>query len=177
MRRSTTLMRSWSVSSVSSFSTAHGVLVDDRARVDARIDEVTRRAGHGDAVGERVAHRMRAGEGGQQGRVGVDDRVLPEGHWAEQLHKACRDDEGGRMGRDVLRESGVPVRARREVRDAANKGGYAGRLRPRLPESSGAIGSDSRDPDAIAEIGAGVDERLEQRARSPRRGRRWAAAA
>ena len=67
------------------------------------------------------------------------------------------------MGRDVLRESGVPARARREVREGANKGGYAGRLRPRLPESSGAIGSDSRDPDAIAEIGAGVDERLQQR--------------
>ena len=47
-------------------------LQDDRAGVDALVDEVHRHAEHLDAVGERLLDRADAGEGGQQRRVDVD---------------------------------------------------------------------------------------------------------
>jgi len=51
----------------------HGLLGDDRSTVEGRIDEVDGRPGHGRAMGKGVANGMRAREGRQQRRVGVED--------------------------------------------------------------------------------------------------------
>jgi hypothetical protein len=71
----------------------HGVLLDDRPGVDARVDEVAGRAGDRHAVGEGIAHRVRAGEGRQQRGVGVDHRMRARKVGPSQLHEPRRDDE------------------------------------------------------------------------------------
>ena len=70
--RSTALMRSCSVASSSPGATVDGVLGDDRTGVDTGVDEVDGAAGDLDAVGERVADGVRAGERREQRGVGVD---------------------------------------------------------------------------------------------------------
>ena len=72
-RRSTTLIRSCRVASSSSSSTGTDRLRQDRSGVRPGVDEMHRAAGDLDAVVQRGAHSMRAGESGQQRGVGVDD--------------------------------------------------------------------------------------------------------
>ena len=72
-RRSTTLIRSCSEASSSSVEDGHRLLRQDRPGVHPRVDEVHRAARDPHAVGQRVGHRVRAGECGQQRGMGVDD--------------------------------------------------------------------------------------------------------
>ena len=53
------------------------LLREDRAAVDAVVDDDDARAGLRDTGGERVAHAVRAGELGEVRRVGVDDARRP----------------------------------------------------------------------------------------------------
>ena len=52
---------------------------DHRPGVDALVDEVNGDAGDLDTRLERLPDRVQAGEGGQQGRVDVDDAVAEAG--------------------------------------------------------------------------------------------------
>jgi hypothetical protein len=72
-----------------------GLLGDDGAGIDALIDEMDGAAGDFDAVIEGLFPGFEAGEGGQQGRVDIDDAV---GEGAKEFafqdaHEAGEDDE------------------------------------------------------------------------------------
>ena len=73
IRRSATLIRSCSVVDGVVVLDRHRRLGDDRAGVDARVDDEQRAAGDLDAVRQRVGRPVHAGERRRQRRVGVDD--------------------------------------------------------------------------------------------------------
>ena len=91
-RCSTAWIRS---TSVSRGSTGDLLLHDHRPGVEALVDVVDGHAGRLDAGGERVVDRVRAGEGGQQRGVDVDDaaREAVEERRRQQVHVAGEHDE------------------------------------------------------------------------------------
>src|SRR6478735_5549625 len=145
----------------------HGddALLDDRPGVDAGIDDVARRAGHLDAVGEGVANPVGSGEARQQGRMGVDDRGHAERRRAEDPHEAGRHDEARRGGSHLLGQRGVPRTAVGMLLRCHDKRRYAGLLGA-LEADARAVGADCRDPHPVGGVGGGVDEGLEQGARA-----------
>ena len=107
----------------------HRALEDDRARVDALVDEVDRDPGDPDPVVERLADRVEARERGQQRRVDVDHPVRRTGATKparEQLHVAGEHDQVDLAARRASRRS----RASRASRSGMLGGGEGGGLDP-----------------------------------------------
>ena len=90
------------------------LLREDRAAVDALVDEVHGRAGFADAGGELFLDGVRAGERRQERGVDVDDRVREavEEVDRQQVHVAGEHDDA----------HVVPVRASRPSRRRARRG-------------------------------------------------------
>ena len=135
-RRSTALIRSCSVASSSSGSTATAACarigpVSTPSSTTITVQPVTLHA-----VRERVPHAVRAGERRQQRRVGVDDPPAepPEERGPEELHEPGQHDQVGREHRDRLRDRGVPRGTVVEVLDATRRpSGCRPRARSRAP--------------------------------------------
>ena len=72
----------------------HGLLGDDRAAVEGRVDQVDGAAGDPHARGESVLDRVRARERRQEGRVRVDDPAVERGQDGrpDDPHVAGEDD-------------------------------------------------------------------------------------
>ena len=91
------------------------------------VDQVHVAAGHLHAGGQRVADRVRAGEGRQQRGVGVDhpaaERVEERG--AEDLHEARGDHEVGLVRGDGVGQRDVPGGPVGVVAQRAGEGGDA----------------------------------------------------
>src|SRR5437588_4453322 len=70
-------------------------LEDDRAAVDALVDEVHGHPGDLDSVRQRLLDRMDSREGGEQRRVHVDDRVAKarDEFGTQQLHESRQHHE------------------------------------------------------------------------------------
>jgi hypothetical protein len=137
-----------------------------RPGVDPCVDQVHRAAGDPDAVGQGVPHGVGAGEGWQQGRVGVEHGGAPQGGGAEDLHEAGADDEAtARTLRQVCGEvpgegivPGGPVRV---VGHGTDEAGYAGGLGSGERPSARPVRADRDDAGAVAGGGLRVDERLQ----------------
>ena len=117
-RCSTSWIRSCRYSIVSPSRTSTASCSDDRAGVDARVDEVHGRAGDLAAVRKRVRDRVHAREGREQGRVHVQDpagKALEERR-GQQPHVAGEDDE-------------LDSRARRASPPSARRGARGNRTR------------------------------------------------
>ena len=106
-------IRACSVSGVSPGSTGDRLLPQHGAGVDALVDEVNRRAGLGDARGERLLDGVGAGEGGKQRRMHVHDSTREAGEEDAAAAGACsrRRRRARRRARRASRPS--PRRARR----------------------------------------------------------------
>ena len=91
--RSTGLMRSWRVRLGVAGQDRHPALAQDRTGVDPVVDDDDARARLGDPGREGVAHPVGAGELGQVGGVGVDDRraVGLDDLRGQQLHETRQD--------------------------------------------------------------------------------------
>src|SRR3954471_9432215 len=92
-------------------------LDDHRPGIDPLVDEVDADAGDVGPGRQRLADRVEAGEGGQQGGVNVDDAIAEardEGR-AEQLHVAGEDDQVGAALLDPLGHRGVALAAIAEL--------------------------------------------------------------
>jgi len=95
----------------------HRSLHDDRAAVDALVDEVHRAARHLRAVRERLLLRMEAGEGRQQAGVDVEHalRVAAQEGWREQPHEAGEADPLDAVCGEGVEDRRLVRRAVREV--------------------------------------------------------------
>ena len=166
-RRSSILMRSCRVSTVSPGSTGTARLREHRSGVHAVVDEVQGGSGDLDAVGERVGDRAHAGERGQQRRMSVDHRAADAGQEArpEDLHEPRTDHEIGVVLGDRLRRGRRP-RRRRSAWSATRtvNVGTPERSARASPSMPAAVGSDGHDLRRVAGLGRGVEQRLQQRA-------------
>ena len=131
IRRSATLIRSCSVSTVSSSSTGTARCVDDRAGVDAGVDHEQRAAGDLHAVRQRVGRPVHARERRRQRRMGVDIRpansarnagptsfMKPAQHHQVRLVRRHGRRPAPRPSRARLGKSRDPVHERRRRRPA-----------------------------------------------------------
>ncbi len=142
----------------------HGLLRHHRPAVQAGVHQEDGAAGDLHAVGERVPDPVHAGEGRQQGRVGVDAPAgeLLEERRPEQLHESGGDDQVGPQASAGLGERLVPARALGVVANPAHERRDPGSLgaaeRPRaVPVSA------DRDDVRPERAGlAGIDEMLQQ---------------
>ncbi len=138
-RCSTARIRAWSRLRVVAGQDRDRLLGHDRAAVERGIDEVDGAAGHGDPVGERIGHGVRAREGRQQRRMGIEDPTaeLAEHCRTDDPHVAGQDDDVGPDG----------VEGRRQGRVVA--AGEQRRLDPLLDRpverETGPIGEDQHD--------------------------------
>ena len=145
----------------------HPLLREDRAGVDARIDDDDARTGLADAGGERVAHPVRAGELGQVRGVGVDEGGRPGIHEVrgQQPHEAAQHDEVGGPHVDLGAQLLPPLLARLELAEGHEHGGDAEGFRVR--EAVGlAVGADDDDPRGEVGVRRGLEERTQVRPRS-----------
>ena len=151
---------------------------DDRAAVDALVDDDDARAGLGRAGGERVAHGVRAGELGQVGGVGVDEvrRERADDTGRQQAHEAGEHDEVGRVLPDAVQQRGAPRLAVGEVAGGDDEGRDAEALRVgetrRIPV--GPDGDDARGEAGLVrgreqreQVGAGPGDEHEDREHPP----------
>ena len=141
-------------------------LEDDRAGVDALIDEVDGDTEHLHAVGERLLDRPDAGEGRQQRGVDVDDalREAAEEVGVEQLHVAGEDHEV-----DALLDEPVghrPSRARRSSNASRAKTAVStpAAARARAPCASG-LSEPTATTSMPSRPWTRVEDRLQVRAR------------
>ncbi len=130
----------------------HRLLGHDRPAIEGRIDEVHRAARDRDAVLERVAHGMGAGERRQQARVGVEDpsRIGRQDGGPDDPHVAGQDDDVRRRGREHLAQRGVVA------------AGHEGRVDPLLgcpvERRTGPVGHHDDDrPAEVAALGGRMD--------------------
>ena len=142
-----------------------GALGDDRARVDALVDEVDGHAEDLHAVGERLLDRADARERGQQRRVHVDHpaREAREEGGVDELHVAREHDEldpravEPRRHREVARPAVGVLRGRERAHRHAGRRGAVQRAGTRLVRAHG------HDLDAVAAVHV-VEDRLQVRA-------------
>ena len=136
------------------------LLQDDRARVDALVQEVHGHAGLLDARRERFLDCVRTREVRQEGRMDVDGGEAREEDWSEEVHVPGADDELGAVLAEPVGHRRVARLARGVVGKLERPGGHAGRSRAfergRLPDVR-------RDGD---DRQVGVEERLQVRAAS-----------
>ncbi len=122
------------------------LLGHDRPTVERRVDEMDRAAGHGRAVRQRVANRVRARERRQQARMRVEDPA-----WVGGEHR--RPDEPHVPGEDdrVGRDTGERVRDGRVV-----AAGDQGRLDPllRRPRQGRTLAIREHEREVAAELAA-----------------------
>ena len=148
---------------------AHGqsALRDDRSRVHFGDDEVNRRAMDLDAGRERARMGVEALEGGQQGRVNVENSSLPTVDEAgrEQPHEAGEADHLGAVGVEfaLQREfEGVAILAERDVID--DRGRNTGRSGGGEPLGVRPVGQHQRDFSGKIRGFRGLDQRRHVRA-------------
>ena len=135
------------------------LLGEDRAGIDAIVDDDDARAGLRDSCGECVAHAMSSGELREIGRVGVHDPGRPFVHQGrgQQSHEAAQHHEvrlphgelGTELGAPLL--AGVELHPRdHERRDAVVLG---------MRETLGfAIGADDDHAGGVVGIGRCIQE-------------------
>jgi len=87
-------------------------LRDDRPVVDEFVDEMDGDAGGEHTSGQRIAHRIRTAERGQQRRMDVDDPIGPpiEERGGQDAHEAGEDDEVSAGRGDGVSEACLPAR-------------------------------------------------------------------
>ncbi len=126
-----------------------GLLGDDRAAVEGRVDEVDGRPGQDRSVGQRVAHGVGAREGRQKGRMGVEDpaREGVQHGRPDDPQVAGQDDDVGPGRRQGGRQAGVLVGPGRRVaaRRRWHEGGLEALLDRPFEGRAGSIGEDEDD--------------------------------
>ena len=140
----------------------HGGLQHDRPVVELGVHDVHRRAGHTDAMLERLTLRVEAGKRGQQRRMDVEDAVRKRAkkRIADETHEAGEADELDASPLQKVRQRAVVgvavgIIARGEVKRLDS--GVAGALQTgRLS----AIGDDDRNPRVEPPGSDRVDDRL-----------------
>ena len=140
-------------------------LQDDRAGVDALVDEVDGHPEDLHAVVDRLLDRAHAREGGQQRRVDVDDPVGEAGHEAgvEERHVAGEHDQLDAALDEPVGHRGVARRAIPELR--AREDRASPRPPPRARSSARAPGwSEATATISTSRPWTRVEQRLEVRA-------------
>ena len=140
-------------------------LGDDRAGVDALVDEVHGHARDLDAVGHGLLDGADAGEGREERRVDVDDalREAREERRVEELHVAGEHDELDAALRQPVGDRRVAGRAAVEVGDREHARRHAGVRRPLERPGAGLVRADGDDIDVATAVEL-VEDGLQVRA-------------
>ena len=165
--RSATLIRSVSVSSVSSASHRDGDLRDDHAGVDALVDDEKRCARYFYAVGEGITRAVDPREGRQQRvvRVEVAAAELAQERRPGQPQEPGRDDQVRPVRRDRAPSAPRPrprgCRGRRPTPRRSARPAAAARSTPPVPGRSAPTATTCR---AVRRVGTRLEQGLQVRA-------------
>ena len=141
-------------------------LQDDRAGVDALVDEVHRDAEDLHPVRERLPDRVEAGEGGQQRRMHVDDARAGSAAGTRASAAACsrRARRAARRGRRSSRRARRRALRGRRSRRAGTSPSARRRAARARARRAGLVGRDRRDDDPLRPAVERVEDRLQVRA-------------
>ena len=144
------------------FPVKHRPLHQDRPVVQGRADEVDGAAVQADAGFERPPVGVEALEGGEEGRVNVEEAVVPrlDEAGAQDPHEAGEADEVGAVGVDHRVQRVLERLAGGVGAPVDEAGGDAGALGPRQGAGARRVGGGEDDPSGAASGVAGVDEGL-----------------
>ena len=142
----------------------HRGLGDDRAGVDAVVDDEERGAGDLDAVRQRVGRAVHAGERRRQRRVGVDDPAAEPRRGTPSPTSFMKPASTTRSGSCAATASAMRRSQRLAVvvvLDPVHERRDAGPLGPGQALDAVAVGADGDHRGAVRRVGAGVEQRLE----------------
>src|SRR4051812_44051222 len=141
-----------------------GLLGDDRARVDALVDEVDRDPGDLNPVLQGLLHRPQPGERRQQRRVDVDHPASEAPHEVvrQDLHESGQDDQVDPLRLEPVAQQRIALAPRGELVGHEHPGLYPGLTRSLERRRVRPVRGDRHDLDPLAPVDR-VEQGLEVR--------------